>query len=70
VLVGSNNGKISLPQAVDVERTHRRHTAPLLSPDLTKALRDLAASEDLPLATFVAVLINEALTRRLHRSQP
>jgi hypothetical protein len=42
-----------------------RHKSPLLSPDLTRALRDLAANEGLPLATLVAVLINEALTRRL-----
>jgi hypothetical protein len=47
---------------------HRRR-APLLSPILTKALSELAASEGLPLPALVAVLINEALTRRL-RSQP
>jgi hypothetical protein len=56
------------PNATEVERTHRRR-APLLSPTLAKALRDLAESEGLPLATFVSVLINEALTRRLHRSR-
>jgi hypothetical protein len=44
-----------------------RHKSPLLSPDLTRALRDLAASEGLPLATLVAVLINEALSTRLQR---
>ena len=52
------------PQTSKQVQTHRRR-APLLSPDLRKALKDLAASEGLPLATIVAVLINEGLTRRL-----
>ena len=44
--------------------TVHRHKAPLLSSDLTRALRDLAASEGLPLATLIALLINEGLTHR------
>jgi hypothetical protein len=46
-----------------------RHKSPLLSPDLTRALGALAASEGLPLATLIALLINEALTRRLRGSR-
>jgi hypothetical protein len=42
----------------------RRRRAPLLSPDLKKALRDLAQSEGLPLPTFVTLLIREGLLRR------
>jgi hypothetical protein len=41
----------------------------LLSPALTAALAELAAIEDLPLVTLIAVLINEALDSRLHRSR-
>jgi hypothetical protein len=37
----------------------------LLSPNLIEALKGLAAVEDLPVATLIAVLINEALDRRL-----
>src|SRR6516164_2054432 len=44
-----------------------RRRAPLLSPTLTKALSELAATEGLPLLV-VAVLLNEALDHRLHRS--
>ena len=52
-------------------RCHNRYRrrAPLLSPVLIEALTELAAVERLPVATLIAVLINEALTRRL-RSQP
>ena len=50
---------------------HIRHTkrAPLLSPRLIEALKELAAFEKLPLPTLVAVLINEALDRRLQRGR-
>jgi hypothetical protein len=44
-----------------------RRRAPLLSPTLTKALSELAATEGLPLRALVAVLLNEALD---HRSRP
>ena len=50
-------------------RYRDRRRAPLLSPILVEALTELAAVERLSLATLIAVLINEALTRRL-RSQP
>ena len=36
-----------------------------LPPDLLAALRALAEAEDLPLPTLIALLINEALRRRL-----
>jgi hypothetical protein len=36
----------------------------LLSPDLKKALKDLAESEGLSLPTFVTLLIREGLMRR------
>ena len=45
-------------------RNRRRH-APLLSPILVEALTELTAVEHLPVATLIAPLINEALTRRL-----
>jgi hypothetical protein len=38
-----------------------------LPPDLLAALRELAAVEDLPVPTLIAVLLNEALERRLRR---
>ncbi len=41
--------------------------ASLLSPMLIEALAELAAHEGLPLTTLVALLINEGLSRRLHR---
>ena len=44
-------------------------TPSLLSPNLIEALTGLAAVEDLPVATLIAVLINEALDQRL-RSRP
>jgi hypothetical protein len=53
------------PKTTVLSQHPRRRRAPLLSPDLTKAVKDLAASEGLPLATFVTVLINEGLTRRM-----
>jgi hypothetical protein len=40
-------------------------TPSLLSPNLIEALTGLAAVEDLPVATLIAVLINEALDQRL-----
>ena len=40
--------------------------APLLAPDLLTALTELATSEDLPVGALIALLINEALDRRLH----
>jgi hypothetical protein len=52
---------------------HIRHTrrapTPLLSPPLIEALKGLAAVEELPLPTLIAVLINEALDRRLQRGR-
>jgi hypothetical protein len=45
-----------------------RRPTRLLSPTLLKALAELAAIEDLPVATLIALLINEALDQRLHRS--
>ena len=44
-------------------------TPSLLSPNLIEALTGLAAVEDLPVATLIAVLINEALDRRLQRGR-
>ena len=44
-----------------------RRPTPLLAPNLLAALSQLAATEDLPVAALIAVLINEALDRRLHR---
>jgi hypothetical protein len=41
----------------------------LLSPVLVEALTELAAAEDLPVATLIALLLNEALGQRLHRSR-
>jgi hypothetical protein len=38
-----------------------------ISPDLATALGKLADRHQLPLSTFVSVLINEALTHRLLR---
>jgi hypothetical protein len=48
---------------------NRASRTPLLSPSLVEALKGLAAVEDLPVPTLIAVLINEALDRRLHRSR-
>jgi hypothetical protein len=45
----------------------RRRRAPLLSPTLIKALTELAAIEELSVSALIAVLINEALDRRLQR---
>jgi hypothetical protein len=47
--------------------TERRRKSPPLSPTLMAALAELAAAEDLPVATLIAVLINEALSTRLQR---
>ena len=47
----------------------RAKQAPLLSPNLIEALKGLATVEDLPVAALIAVLINEALDQRLHRSR-
>jgi hypothetical protein len=47
----------------------RARRTPLLSPNLIEALKGLAAVEDLPVPTLIAVLIKEALDRRLHRSR-
>jgi hypothetical protein len=43
---------------------NRASRTPLLSPNLIEALKGLAAVEDLPVPTLIAVLINEALDRR------
>jgi hypothetical protein len=45
--------------------TSSRKFHKLLSPKLITALAALAAAEDLPLATLITLLINEALGRRL-----
>jgi hypothetical protein len=47
----------------------RRAATPLLSPSLIEALKGLAAVEELPLPTLIAVRINEALDRRLQRAR-
>jgi hypothetical protein len=39
----------------------------LLSPTLVEALNELAQVEDLPLATLIALLLNEGLDRRSRR---
>jgi hypothetical protein len=57
-----------IPQSVPKSARKRRAT-PLLSPALITALAELAAAEDLPLATLIAILINEGLAYRLHRSR-
>jgi hypothetical protein len=41
----------------------------LLSPVLFDALTELAAVEDLPVTTLIAILLNEALGQRLHRGR-
>jgi hypothetical protein len=48
---------------------NRVSRTPLLSPNLIEALKELATVEDLPVTTLIAVLINEALDRRLHRGR-
>ena len=45
----------------------RAERTPLLSPNLIEALKGLAAVEGLPVSTLIAVLIDEALDRRLQR---
>jgi hypothetical protein len=62
VLERPNRESLDVPQA---PRTRR--STPLLAPNLLAALSELAATEDLPVATLVALLINEALDQRLHR---
>jgi len=47
----------------------RRLQDGLLSPVLIEARTELAAAEDLPVATLIALLLNEALGHRLHRSR-
>jgi hypothetical protein len=47
--------------------TEHRRKSPRLSPTLMAVLAELAAAEDLPVATLITVLINEALSIRLHR---
>jgi hypothetical protein len=42
-----------------------QHNNITLSPSLRAALRELASDEGLPLSALVAVLVNEALGRRL-----
>jgi hypothetical protein len=45
--------------------TTRARRTPLLSPNLIEALKGLAAVEDVPVPTLIALLINEALDQRL-----
>ena len=59
---GTNN-RLAVP---DQGRSTRRA---LLSPALIEALTELASAEDLPLATLIALLINEGLSYRLRRSR-
>ena len=54
---GSSNGSV------------RGNQQALLSPALVEALTELASIEDLPVATLIALLLNEALSHRLHRSR-
>ena len=58
MLSSSNKASLDVPQA---PRT------PLLAPNLLAALSELAATEDLPVGALIAVLINEALERRLRQ---
>jgi len=56
------------PAGLSIHRPRRRlRKSPLVSPILMAALADLAATENLPVATLIAVLINEALSVRLRR---
>jgi hypothetical protein len=48
-------------------RKRKRFPASLLPPDLILALCEYAAAEELPVATLVALLLNEALGHRLQR---
>jgi hypothetical protein len=57
------------PNLISDRSTRRAGQTPLLSPNRIEALRELAAVEDLPVAALIAVLINEALDQRLHRSR-
>jgi hypothetical protein len=57
------------PSSNKLGRKSKRFPASLLSPDLIEALVEYAAAEDLPVPTLVALLINEALGRRLHGGQ-
>jgi hypothetical protein len=63
--------KVSSPTSqADLRRRPRNlQRTSLLSPNLIEALTGLAAVEDLPVATLIAVLINEALDRRLQRGR-
>jgi len=51
--------------AVEIDNPTRRPL--LLSPALVAALTELAIAEDLPLATLIALLLNEALGYRLRQ---
>jgi hypothetical protein len=62
VLQRPDKASLDVPQA---PRTRR--PIPLLAPNLLAALSELAATEDLPVAALIAVLINEALDRRLRQ---
>jgi len=62
VLQRPDKASLDVPQA---PRTRR--PIPLLAPNLLAALSELAATEDLQVAALIAVLINEALDRRLHQ---
>jgi hypothetical protein len=58
------------PQVAEIPRHRcRKRRAKLLSPVLLAALTELAEVEDLPLATLIALLINEGLSHRLQRSR-
>jgi hypothetical protein len=58
------------PQVVENPRHFSRECrARLLSPALLAALAELAEVEELPLATLIALLINEGLSHRLQRGR-
>ena len=51
------------------QKIRKPTSASLLSPVLLAALAELAAVEDLPVATLIALLIREGLDHRLHRGR-
>jgi hypothetical protein len=52
-----------IPATSGKRRRSYRKTKFKLSPVLTEALAELAAVENLPLAAFITILVNEALTQ-------
>jgi hypothetical protein len=65
MLEAPNNGSRSVLQAEFADPPKQA----LLSPRLVEALTELANTEDLPVAALIALLLNEALSRRLRRGR-